>query len=161
MPENMFRTWDEKDVYTLYWLSKIWGALQQRSALYPEKELKVNLLIDEIYQVNRTQDFVKRFINQIAKKECKVIISCHSIDQIKFLKGELVSSNASFVLIQGCTKENYKELKEELEPYTLNDLLKLKEHSALNLVKYRGGYARFITELPKPVIWRKEKKRVD
>ena len=159
MPENMFRTWDEKDVYTLYWLSKIWGALQQRSALYPEKELKVNLLIDEIYQVNRTQDFVKRFINQIAKKECKVIISCHSIDKIKFLKGELVSSNASFVLIQGCTKENYKELKEELEPYTLNDLLKLKEHSALNLVKYRGGYARFITELPKPVIWSKNKNK--
>lgn len=161
MPETMFGTWKEKDIYTLYWLVKIWGALQKRSALYPDKEVKVNIIVDEIYQVDRTQDFVKRFINQIAKKVCKIIISCHSVDQVSYLKSELVSSNASYVLIQGCTKENYKELKEELEPYTLNDLLKLKQYHALNLIKCNDGYSRFITELPKPVTWRKEKKRVD
>lgn len=149
IPESMFSTDKEKDIFSLYWLIKIWGALQQRMEI--ENKVKVNLLIDEIYQVQLTQTFLKTKINQLAKKVCKPVISCHSLEQIKYIRPELKSANASYMILSGCNKDNYKELEDELKPYTLQDLLKLKRYHSLNLMKTNDGYSRFITKLPKPI----------
>lgn len=151
IPESMFSTDIEKDIYCLYWLIKIWGALQQRMMLFPNDRVKVNLLIDEIYQVPLTQTFLKTKINQIAKKTCKPILSCHSLQQINYIRPELKSANTSYMLLSGCNKDNYRELEEELYPYTLQDLLNLKRYHSLNLIKTNDGYAKFITALPKPI----------
>lgn len=151
IPESMFSTDTEKDIYCLYWLIKIWGALQQRMMLFPNDRVKVNLLIDEIYQVPLTQTFLKTKINQIAKKTCKPILSCHSLQQINYIRPELKSANTSYMLLSGCNKDNYRELEEELYPYTLQDLLRLKRYHSLNLIKTNDGYAKFITALPKPI----------
>lgn len=152
IPENMFKTDIERDIYCLYYLVKIWGALQERmEKLDDSKMVKVNLLIDELYQVPLTQTFLKSKINQIAKKRCKPIISCHSLEQIRYIRPELKSANTSYMLINGCNKDNFKELQEELYPYQLEDLLKLKRYHSLNLMKTENGYATFITKLPKPL----------
>ena len=55
------------------------------------------------------------------------------------------------MLISGTDKDNYKEFKEELEPYKLEGLLNLKRYHALNLIRYEDGWAKFITKLPKPL----------
>lgn len=148
--ESMFSTDVEKDIYCLYWCIKIWGTLQQRIVNNPHP-VKLNLLFDELYQIPLTQSYLKTKINQIAKKKCKLIISCHSLEQLKYLRSELKSANTSYMLLSGCNKDNYKELKEELEPYTLDDLLGLKRYYSLNLIKTNNGYSRFITKLPKPI----------
>ena len=57
------------------------------------------------------------------------------------------------MLISGSDKDNYKELKEELDPYTLDDLLNLKRYHALCLMKYEGGWGKFIVKMPKPLCW--------
>jgi hypothetical protein len=152
MPETMFLTDEERDVYCNYWINKIWGALQQRhSQIKEEDRIKVNLFFDELYQVPSTQTFLKTKLNQIAKKTCKPIISCHSLEQIKYIRPELKSANTSYMMIAGCNKDNYKELQEELEPYELEDLLNLKRFHSLNLIKTNDGYARFITKLPSKI----------
>ena len=153
IPESMFSTDTEKDIYCLYWLVKIWGALQQRVMLFEDKKdrVKVNLFIDEIYQVPLAQTFLKTKINQIAKKTCKPILSCHSLQQINYIRPELKSANTSYMLLSGCNKDNYRELEEELYPYILQDLLRLKRYHSLNLIKTNDGYAKFITALPKPI----------
>ena len=92
--------------------------------------------------------FLKKILNQIAKKTAKIIISCHSLNQISYIRPELKNANTSYMLIAGCTKEIYNDLKEELYPYELDDLLGLKRYHSLNLIKTNDGYARFITELP-------------
>ncbi|WP_207721014.1 hypothetical protein [Clostridium gasigenes] len=150
MPETMFNTEEEKDIYCTYWLTKIWGALQVRFANIPieEQRTQVNLIYDELYQVPKCQEFLRLKINQIAKKTCKPIISCHSLEQVKYIRPELKSANTSYMLISGCNKDNYNELKEELEPYELEDLLNLKPYYSLNLIKSKNGYSKFITELP-------------
>lgn len=56
------------------------------------------------------------------------------------------------MLISGVDKDNFKELKEELSPYELEDLLNLKRYNSLNLIKYEDGYSKFITQLPKPIV---------
>jgi hypothetical protein len=153
MPEIMFSTEQEKDVYATYWLTKIWGALQKRKWDHPEPEsrVKVNIIFDELYQVPNCQEFLRSKLSQIAKFSCKPVISCHYLGQIGIIRNELKAANSSYMLIAGCDKDNYTELKDELYPYTVEDLLNLKRYHSLNLLRYEQGYAKFITKLPPPV----------
>ena len=79
----------------------------------------------------------------------KPIISCHYLNQIKVIRDELRSANASYMLISGCDKKNFSELKEELYPFEVEDLLALPRWHSLNLIKSAGGYESFITDLTK------------
>jgi hypothetical protein len=157
MPEEMFKTETEKDIFCTYWLTKIWLALQIRKSMYKTKEefhakaTKVNIFLDELYQVPQTQEFLRSKLSQIAKFKGKPIISCHHLRQISGIRQELKSASTSYMLISGCNKDNYTELKDELAPYELEDLLNLKRYHSLNLIKYEGGYAKFITKLPLPI----------
>lgn len=154
MPEDMFSTDGERDVYATYWITKLWLALQMRGKNVKDrsKHRKVNLIIDEIYQVNNTEKFLTEKLSRLAKFGIKPIISCHYINQLKYMRNELRSANASYMLISGCDKNNYNEFKEELYPFELDDLLKLPRYNSLNLIKHKDGYGKFITRLPKPVM---------
>lgn len=153
MPETMFSTEAEKDIYATYWITKLWAALQQRKWLVKEMDnlIKVNMYFDELYQTPNCQDFLRSKLSQIAKFGAKPVISCHYLGQIPKIRGELKAANTSYMLIAGCDKMNYNELKEELDPYTVDDLLHLKRYHSLNLIKTSDGYARFITALPKSI----------
>lgn len=154
MPERRYKTQQEKDFLTTYWLSKLWQTLQIRDYIIPDrdKRIKVNLVIDELYQVPQAQRLLTEKLSQMAKFDCKTIISCHYLGQIPIIRNELKAANTSYMLISGCDKDNYKELKEELLPYELEDLLNLKRYHSLNLIKYEHGYSKFITKLPKPIV---------
>lgn len=157
MPEDMFKTETEKDIFCTYWITKIWLSLQIRKSMYKTKEdflekaTKVNIFLDELYQVPQTQEFLRSKLSQIAKFKCKPIISCHHLRQISIIRQELKAASTSYMFISGCNKDNYAELKDELAPYELEDLLNLKRYYSLNLIKYEGGYAKFITKLPPPI----------
>ena len=148
----MFSTQVEKDLYSIYWMTKIWLALQIRDWEIQDrsKRIRVNIIVDELYQVPFCQDFIRSKLSQMAKFDCKMIISCHYLGQIGIIRNELKSAN-TYMLISGCDKDNYKELSAELNPYTVEDLLNLKRYHSLNLIKYGDGYAQFITQLPKPL----------
>jgi hypothetical protein len=153
MPEDMFSTDAERDVYTTYWITKLWLALQMRAKKIKDrsKHTKLNLIIDEIYQVNNTERFLTDKLSRLAKFSVKPIISCHYINQLKYMRNELRSANASYMLISGCDKNNYNEFKEELYPYEMTDLLNLPRYHSLNIIKHQNGYGKFITKLPGPV----------
>lgn len=153
MPQRMFLTDNEKDVYTTYWLTKIWLALQIREEQIGDrsKMTKLNLIIDELYQVNNAEKFLMRKLSQLPKFNLKPIISCHYLNQIKIIREELRSANASYMLLSGGDKKNYDELKSELYPYQEEDLLSLPRYHSLNLIKCNGGYGKFITKLPRPI----------
>lgn len=153
MPETMFSTDGERDVYTTYWITKIWMALQIREQTVADRKklTKVNLVIDELYQVENTQKFLSDKLSRLAKFGMKPIISAHYLNQIRHIRDELRSANASYMLISGCDKKNFDELKDELYPFQVDDLLRLPRFHSLNLLKSSEGYSRFITRLPPPV----------
>jgi hypothetical protein len=154
MPETMFMTDNERDVYATYWITKIWLAAQIRKDKYKgdrDKMTKVNVIVDELYQVDNTERFITSKLSRLAKFNIKPIISCHYLNQIKHIREELRSANASYMLIAGCDKKNFRELESELYPFTETDLLNLPRYHSMNYVKTRDGYAKFITKLPKPV----------
>lgn len=150
MPETMFSTDGERDIYTTYWITKLWLALQIRGQQIPDRSrlTKVNVVFDELYQVENTEEFLTEKLSRLAKFAAKPIISCHYLGQIKHIREELRSANASYMLISGCDKKNFSELRDELHPFELEDLLNLKRFHSLNLIKNKEGYSRFITRLP-------------
>lgn len=150
MPDRMFATDEERDIYCLYWMTKIWLALQIRKwQVGREDHVKVNLVIDELYQVNNTEAYLTQKLSRLAKYSAKPILSCHYINQLKIIRDELRSANCSYMLISGCDSKNYAELKSELQPFEEEDLLNLPKYHSLNYIKNETGYARFITKLPK------------
>jgi hypothetical protein len=159
MPEYMFTTDNEKDIYTTYWMTKIWMSLQIRKKLFEGKRdemKKVNLVVDELYQVKNTESVLTGILSRLPKFNIKPILSCHYINQIKQLRPELRSASASYMLIAGCDKANFNELQEELKPFELDDLMRLKRFHSLNLIKTKDGYGKFITKLPAPISQQKE-----
>jgi hypothetical protein len=152
MPEKMFKTKTEKDAYCTYWMSKIWYALKLRQSYYDEKDLvKVNIIIDEIYQVPHCEEFVKDILSQVPKFNARIILSCHHLNQLTAVRDELLNANGSYVLIAGCSKQNYNVLKEEMYPFGLEDLMGLKQFHSLNIVKMGDSYCNFVTKLPEPL----------
>jgi hypothetical protein len=150
MPQSLFTTNGEKDVFTIYWLSKLWLAAQIRADKIKDKSkrTKTNLVIDELYQVESTEKFLTSMLSQLSKFLLKPLISCHYINQLKYMRDELRSANTSYILISGSDSKNYSELKSELYPYVEQDLAALPRYHALHYIKSKDGYARFITKLP-------------
>lgn len=159
MPQHLFQTDEEKDTLALYWLTKIWVTLIIRAEKIKDrkKRKKLNIVYDEIYQIKNTEIFLKSILSQIAKFTAKPIISCHYINQLTNLRPELRSANTSYMLFSGCDKDNFNELKTELHPFEVEDLLNLKSFHSLNHIKTKEGYSTFITELPHRVELRKPK----
>jgi hypothetical protein len=152
MPDHMFKTKPETDAYTTYWMSKIWYALKLRKSYYPEEKLvKVNVIIDEIYQVPHCEEFVKDILSQVPKFNARIILSCHHLNQLTAVRDELLNANGSYVLIAGCSKQNYHVLKEEMYPFGLDDLMGLKQFHSLNVIKMEDSYCNFVTKLPPPL----------
>lgn len=159
MPQATFQTEGERDTITLYWLTKLWISLMVRAEKVRDRKQrkKVNFIIDELYQAPNVEKFIKRILSQIAKFGAKPIVTCHYINQLQYLREELRSANTSYMLLAGCDSKNFDELKTELQPFTVDDLLNMKMFHSLNYMKNKTGYAKFITALPPAVEKRKIK----
>jgi hypothetical protein len=147
LPNHIFCTEKEKDIMVTFWLTKIWLALEIRKRDF-ETRTTVNVVVDEIYQVPSGQDFLRSKLSQMPKFSARVIISCHYLGQIKIIRNELKAASTSFIILCGSDKDCFTELKEELAPYEVEDLLSLPEHNALCLIKCKQGYGRFVVALP-------------
>lgn len=154
MYDSMFSTQQEKDIYTSYWITKVWGALQKRFCdIDQDKLVQTVILIDELYQVKSCEKYLTGILSQMPKYRTKLVLSCHHLAQIPFIQEELKSAMCSYIFIAGSNKKNFIAMKEEFEDkgYCLDDLLHLKRYNSLNLLAYEGGYWSGITKLPLPI----------
>ena len=154
IPDSVAPTNAEKDIICSYYFNRIWFSLQQRALIMKDAEKKrLLIIIDEIYQLTNTEILVKDRINQISKYHAKFIVSSHSIAQISNLKKELLSADASYVLIAGSDESCVKDLKERFNKYKPNDLANLKKYHALCSIKTNSArYVQCITKLPLPIV---------
>lgn len=151
MPEDSFNNSMVKNVLVTFFTSKIVLATKLRGAIN-EKPTRCNIFYDEIYQAPTAEHIICSVLSQLRKFGTKVVISAHYMNQLlPCLKNEIKASGASYMLLQGADKKNFEELSQELRPYELDDLLRLKQFHALCLMRYEKGYAKFITHLPKPI----------
>lgn len=151
LPEDKFNDTMTKNIITTYFTSKAILAIKLRGALHSRPK-RCHLIYDELSQAPTSQNVLKKVLNQLRKFGGHTIISAHYLNQLKSdFKDELLASGTSFMMLQGCERQNFETLKYEADPYELNDLLNLKQHESLNLIRYEKGIATFITKLPEPL----------
>jgi hypothetical protein len=78
----------------------------------------------------------------------KFVLTAQNLKQIELISDTLYSAGASYMFMKGSGKGNFNSFKEELAPYTLDDIEALPQYSCLNLINYEEGRAKFITKLP-------------
>lgn len=149
IPEYKFPTRFHKNILTTFYISKIWLATQVRGL--NTLPTRCHVVVDEIFQAPTSENLLVSILPQARKFLTKFILSCHYLNQISTIKEALKASGASYMLLQGTDERNYREMESDLLPYLLEDLLNLKRYNSLNMIKYEKGYAKFITELPKPI----------
>ena len=147
IPQTKFPNQNTRDILTTFFISRIWLAVQLREN---NKDARVcNVIFDEVHQVPTTARFLSNHITEFRRHRLGLILSCHYLKQMRELLIALKSSGASYVLIAGTEKENLETLREEILPFTIEEGMKLKPHTSINVVNYGNQYAKFITSLPK------------
>ena len=147
IPQTKFPNQNTRDILTTFFISRIWLAVQLREN---NKDARLcNVIFDEVHQVPTTARFLSNHITEFRRHRLGLILSCHYLKQMKELLIALKSSGASYVLIAGTEKENLESLREEITPFTIEEGMKLKPHTSINVVNFGNQYAKFIASLPK------------
>lgn len=147
IPQTKFPNQNTRDILTTFFISRIWLSVQLREN---NKDARLcNVIFDEVHQVPTTAKFLSNHITEFRRHRLGLILSCHYLKQMRELLIALKSSGASYVLMAGTEKENLEALKEEILPFTVEEGMKLKPHTSINVVNYGNQYAKFITSLPK------------
>lgn len=152
MPQEYFATPYSKNVIVTYLFTKIWAATLIRGSRQA-KPKRFHIIVDEIFQSRTAMKMLREqeILPQTRKFGCKFVFSCQYLGQIELIDQTLRSAGASYMLMKGSGKANFNEFKDELAPYTLEDLEALPQYSSLNLINYEDGRAKFVTQLPKPL----------
>jgi len=152
MPQEYFATPYSKNVIVTYWLTKIWCATLVRGSINKQPK-RFHVIVDEIFQAKTAMTMLKdqETLPQTRKFGIKYLFSCQYLGQINTIDQTLRSAGSSYMLMKGSGKINFNEFKDELSPYTLEDLEALPQYSSLNMINYEQGRAKFITVLPKPL----------
>ena len=152
MPQEYFGTPYSKNVLVTYLLTKIWTAELIRGSR-ENKPKRFHVIVDEIFQTKTAMQLLRdqEILPQTRKFGCKFVFSCQYLKQIDVINQTLRSAGASYMLMKGTGKANFNEFKDELYPYTLDDIENLKQYHSLNIINYEQGRKKFITELPRPL----------
>jgi hypothetical protein len=149
MPQEYFATPYSRNVIVTYLFTKIWAAQIIRGSLHL-KPLRNHTIIDEIFQARTTMQMIanEEVLPTTRKFMWKFVLTAQNLKQIELIADTLYSAGASYLFLKGSGKGNFNLFKEELYPYTLDDIEALPQYSSLNLINYEEGRAKFITKLP-------------
>lgn len=147
IPQNRFPNEMIRDVLTTYFLSRLWVTVQLRK---DNKNSRLcNVIFDEVAQVPTTARFLAEHITELRRHRLGILTTAHYLKQFKELLTAFKSAGSSYMLLAGTEKENLEILKEEIAPFTIEEGLKLKQHTTLNIINYGSEYAKFIARQPK------------
>jgi hypothetical protein len=149
MPQEYFATPYSRNVIVTYLFTKIWAAQIIRGSLHL-KPLRNHTIIDEIFQARTTMQMIanEEVLPTTRKFMWKFVLTAQNLKQIELIADTLYSAGASYLFLKGSGKGNFNLFKEELYPYTMDDIEALPQYSSLNLINYEEGRAKFITKLP-------------
>ena len=146
IPQNLFPNPKTRDIITTYFVTRIWLAVQIRED--NSNSRLCNLIFDEVHQMPNSASFIAEHVNEFRRHRLGLTISCHYLGQFAALEEAMLSKRTNYIVCQGTQKDNVKKLQEEIAPFTLDDLSKLKLHEAICSINYTSGRHNFIGKLP-------------
>lgn len=147
IPEHTFTDRQVKDTIMTYFMSRIWLSTLQR-----KNHKKIcHIIINEVHQIPTASTLISKIITEPRKFGIDFYFTIHYLKQLKLLENAIRAAGTSYMFLAGTEKENLRALEDELIPFTVDDGLRMKPFESLNLIKYEGGYTKFISKLPKPI----------
>lgn len=136
-----------RSLLATFFLQKVWIAKEQGAT-----ETQTELFINEIHQSYHCQLLMEDILVECRKFNLTPTLAMHYLSQgTKKLKESILASGSSFLLLSGCDKKAYDELKHyfEKDGYSENDLVELDRYNALCLIKNEETqYSSFVCKLP-------------
>jgi len=152
MPEDYFTDYELKDIVMTYFLSRMKLAGQKRAAIIKDREKRkvVHIMLDEIHQLDNSTNLMIKNIAEDRKFRTTYVFTCQFLKQFGKLWDALKGTGCNFMLLDGCEKENFSLLKEEIgSNFELNELIKMPVFHSLNIVRGREKtITTFISKLP-------------
>lgn len=136
-----------RSLLATFFLQKIWISKEQGAT-----ETQTELFINEIHQSYHCQLLMESILVECRKFNLTPTLAMHYLSQgTKKLKESILASGSSFLLLSGCDKKAYDELKHyfEKDGYSETDLTELERYNALCLIKNEDTqYSSFVAKLP-------------
>lgn len=152
MPQIYFSTPYSKNVVVTYLFTKIWTASIVRGMMHSRPK-RFHVIVDEIFQAPEAMNLIEeeQILPQTRKFQTKFVFSCQYQKQISPIASTLDAAGASYMLMKGASKANFDDFKDQIAPFTLEDLQSLKQYHCLNIMNTPDGKKVFTTKLPKPI----------
>lgn len=145
----MFTNQTLKNVMATFFLSKVRLAKKQLSK---EQKTSTELFFDEFYKSPNATKIFEEIFAEGRKYNLISTVTFHSVYELSTrCRNYLRSGGASYLLLYGCDIQNFKYLNEYFSNngYEEDDLINLKEHQALCLIKNEEeNYSSFVAKLP-------------
>lgn len=146
VPQYDFQSKRVRDMIGLYYFARIWLAVQSRKD--NENARPCHIFFDEVYTIPSTLKLLEEHVTEFRRHRLGFFTSCHHLGQFGDTLASFQSAGGNYMLFSSADKNSFTLLKEILEPFELEDLLKLKEHHAIILQRGVDSYSRYIGRIP-------------
>lgn len=147
MPQNIFKDKTTKDIIVTYFMTRIIMSCYERSNI--DKPNIAHIVVDEVHQIPTAANLLKDYITEFRKFGIAPYFTVHYLKQFRSLLDAVKSSGASYMLLNGLEKENLMVLKEEIEPFTIEEAMNLGKWESLNVIRHNNQYSKFISKMGK------------
>lgn len=141
---------DTTDLLVTYIVSKLWLAILTRSNIPKEQRKPCILLLDEPHQFPTVLTELHSIIREMRKWRLGIFIFAHEFSDFKGMKSLFKSAGTNYFIYQ-TSKETYKELLEELQPFTLEEMIATKWRHAIVNMRYKEEKICVMTDMLKPL----------
>ena len=146
VPQHDFKSKKIRDMIGLYYFSRIWLAVQSRKD--NENATPCHIFFDEVYTIPSTLKLWEEHITEFRRHRLGFFTSCHHLGQFGDTLTSFKSAGGNYILFSSAEKNSFNLLKEEVDPFELEDLMRLKEHHAIVVQRGKDGYSRYIGRIP-------------
>lgn len=147
LPEYEYKHKWVKDVIVCFLLHRLWIAIVNRPM--EEREVIVDVILDEVHHLENTKDFVSEYACEIRKFRLSFLFCCQYFNQFKRLLESVEGGSAHYILLQGASPANYTHIEPFIKDFSLQNFMDLPKYHSLNVILTKQGHQSFVTLNPK------------
>ncbi|MGL6174906.1 MAG: hypothetical protein ACRC1P_09915 [Cellulosilyticaceae bacterium] len=147
IPQTKFPDANTRDVLASFYFSRLWLCMQIRQN---NRDSKIcHMVIDEVKALPMFTDCIETYITEFRRHRLAMTVTAHNLGQFGKLLTQMLSCGCNFFLLNNVEKNNVLSLKEEIQPFTLEDVQNMPPFHALALIWYQNKYWKGIVKLNK------------
>ena len=146
IPQYEFKSKQIRDMIASYYLSRIWLAVQSRR---DNENAKIcNVFMDEVYTIPASIKLLDENVTEFRRHRLPLFTSCHHLGQFGKTLDQFEAAGGNFIFLQSTIEKTYEMVKNDLSPFTYEDIRELKPFHAIIRQRDLTGYTNYIARIP-------------